>query len=94
MEKETEMLANTPMKSTPPIDSTLALSMVSPGQRVTVVGMTAGRQTAHRLAEMGLSRGSSLHIVQNNGSSLLVAVSDTRLALGRGLAHSIRVLPE
>jgi ferrous iron transport protein A len=71
------------------------LPMSAPGQRVRVVAITAGQRVAHRLAELGITQGVELCVLNDNGSSpLLVAVRDTRLALERGIAHTIRVQPE
>ncbi len=74
--------------------SRLSLSMMEPGQSVEVVDIRAGHNAARRLAEMGITRGAHLRTLQNNGGSLLVAMRDTRLALGRGIAHKIQVALE
>jgi Fe2+ transport system protein FeoA len=70
----------------------LSLSLVPPGQQVQVMDVRADQKTSHRLHDMGIVRGASLTIVQDDGGSLLVAVGHTRLGLGRGLAHRVRVL--
>lgn len=67
------------------------LTMVAPGQTVQVVEIGGGRNVVHRLAEMGIVRGAEVRVMQDCGGPLLLAVRDTRLALGRGLAHKIRV---
>lgn len=72
-------------------ETTLALTMVAAGQPVRVVDIMAGQRVAHRLAELGITRGVELSILQDQGSPLLVAVRNTRLALERGIAHKIRV---
>jgi Fe2+ transport system protein FeoA len=41
---------------------------------------------------MGIVRGATLSVVQDDGRSLLVAIGDTRLGLARSLAHRVRVL--
>ena len=71
----------------------LPLTMVEPGQRVKLVGITAGRRLRHRLTELGLTPGVELKVMQDKGGGgpLLLAVHDTRLALGRGMAHKIIV---
>jgi len=68
--------------------------MMAPGQSVEVVDIRVGRSAARRLAEMGIVRGTHLQTLQNNGGSLLVAMRDTRLALGHGIAHKIQVVPQ
>jgi ferrous iron transport protein A len=67
------------------------LTMIKPGQRVKLVGITAGRRLRHRLTELGLTPGVELKVMQDKGGPLLLAVHDTRLALGRGMAHKIIV---
>lgn len=74
--------------------STQTLTMVPTGQRVRVVDITAGQRVAHRLAELGITRGVELQLLQDTGNPLLIAVRDTRLALERGIAHKIRVQAE
>ncbi len=69
----------------------LPLTMVSPGERVTLVEIMSGRGVRHRLTELGLIPGVELKVVQDEGGPLLLAVHDSRLALGRGMAHKIMV---
>ena len=74
-----------------PQNGCLPLSLVSPGQTVRLVKIAAGRQLTHRLTELGLTPGVELTLLQSNGGPLLLAVRDTRLALGAGMAHKIMV---
>jgi Fe2+ transport system protein FeoA len=67
------------------------LAMVGPGQAVKLVKVVAGRVLCRRLAEMGLTPGVQLEVLQDQGGPLLLAVRDSRLALGRGMAHKILV---
>jgi Fe2+ transport system protein FeoA len=47
-----------------------------------------------RLADMGLTLNMPLRVVQRNGHGpLILAVKDSRLAIGRGMAHHIMVEP-
>ena len=69
----------------------LPLAMVTPGKSVRLVKITAGHRLRHRLTELGLIPGVELKIMQDEGGPLLLAVKDTRLALGRGMAHKIIV---
>ena len=72
----------------------MPLSMVGPGQEVRLVGVSGGWGIRHRLADMGLTPGETLRVVQTDWSGpVLVAVRDSRLALGRGMAHKIIVEP-
>lgn len=76
-----------------PRNGILPLSMIAPGQRIRLVEITAGRRLRRRLTELGLTPGVEIEIVQDQGGPLLLAVRDTRLALGRGMAHKIIVRP-
>ncbi len=69
----------------------LPLAMVGTGQVVKLVGVAAGKVLSRRLAEMGLTPGVQLEVLQDQGGPLLLAVRDSRLALGRGMAHKIFV---
>ena len=69
----------------------LPLAMVGTGQVVKLVRVAAGRILARRLAELGLTPGVQLEVLQDQGGPLLLAVRDSRLALGRGMAHKIIV---
>jgi len=69
----------------------LPLAMVGTGQVVKLVRVAAGRILTRRLAELGLTPGVQLEILQDQGGPLLLAVRDSRLALGRGMAHKIIV---
>jgi Fe2+ transport system protein FeoA len=53
--------------------------------------VAAGKVLSRRLAEMGLTPGVQLEVLQDQGGPLLLAVRDSRLALGRGMAHKIFV---
>jgi ferrous iron transport protein A len=69
------------------------LPMAGEGVTVRLAGIGGGQRAAHRLAELGLTPGVELTVLRDNGGTLLVAVGDTRLALGHGLAHSVLVTP-
>ncbi|OQY27659.1 MAG: hypothetical protein B6243_12770 [Anaerolineaceae bacterium 4572_5.2] len=57
----------------------------------TLVEITAGHGARRRLTELGLTPGVELQVIQDEGGPLLLAVHDSRLALGRGMAHKIMV---
>jgi Fe2+ transport system protein FeoA len=46
-----------------------------------------------RLAELGLTPGVQMTVLQNTGGPVLVSVRNSRLALGRQMAHHLDVLP-
>jgi Fe2+ transport system protein FeoA len=71
------------------------LSMVTPGESVQLVSIRGGRRIRQRLADLGLTPGTTLHVVQANawGPLIVAFKDDARLALGRGMAHKIEVMP-
>lgn len=70
---------------------TIPLALVRPGERVRLVDILAGHKLRHRLTEMGLIPNAEVEIIQDEGGPLLLAINDTRLAVGRGVAHKITV---
>jgi len=72
----------------------MTLSMASPGQEVRLVGVRGGWGVRRRLADMGLTPGEKVWVVQSGGwGPLIIAVRGSRLALGRHMAHRITVEP-
>jgi len=70
----------------------MSLAMMEVGRRVRVVGVNAGRGLQARLATMGLVPGTEIDVVQNSGRGpFVIAVKESRLMLGRGMAQKIMV---
>ncbi|HUW84508.1 MAG TPA: FeoA family protein [Phycisphaerae bacterium] len=70
----------------------MLLSMVQPGRKVRLVTVQAGRGLKARLAEMGLVPGVELEVINRNSAGpLIVVVKQSRIMLGRGMAHRIVV---
>ena len=80
------------MESTQPC-SHCPLTMIGCNCPVKLVKINAGRKLTHRLTELGLTPGVSVEVMQDHGGPLLLAVRNTRLALGRGMASKILVEP-
>jgi ferrous iron transport protein A len=72
---------------------TFSLAMTAVGETVCLVHIDAGKKLKHRLTELGLTPGVKVTVVQHNGGPLLVAVRDSRVAIGQGMAHKMRVTP-
>jgi ferrous iron transport protein A len=72
-------------------DRVLPLKNVRSGQPVVLVQISGGHRVAHRLAELGLTPGVQLEVLQNKGGPILLAVRGTRLAIGRGMANKVMV---
>lgn len=94
-----DFLARTFKKTTSPPTSAIEeceacpLTGIPVGQPACLVCVHAGKRLKRRLAEMGLTPGVEMVVLQNNGGPLLLSVRDSRLALGRGMAAKVDVSP-
>lgn len=68
--------------------------MVQAGETVELVHVASGERFRKRLADLGLGMGMTVRVMQNNlpGPLILAITDDSRLAVGRGIAHKIRVV--
>ena len=72
----------------------MPLAMVKAGERVRCVQLNGGRGLQARLASLGLLPGTELTVVcADTRGPILVAIGESRIALGRGMAHKIMVEP-
>jgi ferrous iron transport protein A len=73
----------------------MPLSAVAPGETVELVAIREGKRVRKRLADLGLSVGLNIRVVQNSfmGPLILAIKEDSRLAIGRGVAQKIWVSP-
>jgi len=71
---------------------TRSLSQVSCGETVRLEGVDADHRTVRRLAELGLTPGVELTILQTSKGPVLVAVRGARVAVGRDMAATMRVV--
>lgn len=69
----------------------IALTMAPSGQNLRLINVNGGKRMMHRLAELGLTPGVEMMIVQDSGGPILVSVRNSRIALGRGIAHKLNV---
>jgi len=68
------------------------LSSVKTGKKVLLVRVNAGRGLNSRLASMGLVANTEIRVVSNSHPGpFVIIVKDTRVMLGRGMAHKIMV---
>lgn len=62
------------------------------GERVAIIAIDGGAGAQRKLAHLGLAPGKTIEIVTRQpGGPLLVAVGETRVAVGFGLALKVRV---
>lgn len=70
----------------------MPLAMVSPGDIVTVVNIRAGWGLTRRLADMGLTPGTKIRVINSQMSGpIIIDFRGSRLVLGRGIAQKIMV---
>ncbi|MDQ7781905.1 MAG: FeoA family protein [Desulfomonilaceae bacterium] len=75
-------------------DAVRPLNELKPGQKAFVVALMGGRSFQTRLIDMGLNVGSAVELIRTanvRGGGALVAVGETRLAIGSGMAGKILV---
>jgi Fe2+ transport system protein FeoA len=79
------------MKSVDP-NGGVCLGSIPGGESVRITAMLGGHEFLSRLASLGFTPGANLKVVQNRGGgALIVALRDSRVALGRGEANKILV---
>ena len=69
----------------------LAAALV--GQTVTFVSVQGGPGLMHRLAELGITPGTRLSVVNRGRGPFIVSIRGGRLVLGHGMVHRILVRP-
>ena len=70
----------------------MVLSSVDQGKEVTLIDIDGGRGIRSKLYSMGLVPGVKLTVLRGNcAGPTMVAVRDSRLAIGRGMAQKIIV---
>lgn len=69
------------------------LSKVRAGETVKLAGIDAGRGLHSRLASMGLVPNVEITVVSNSHPGpFVISVKNSKMMLGRGMAHKIMVL--
>lgn len=88
-ELEKDTLPETPC----PKCDTCPLSSLAVGEAGCLLRVCAGRRLRRRLAELGLTPGVQMTVLQNAGGPVMICVRNSRLALGREMAHKLDVQP-
>jgi len=71
----------------------IPLAMARPGELVTVIGVRAGWGLQRRLADMGLTPGIQIRVINSQmPGPVLIDLRGSRVALGHGVAQKILVL--
>jgi ferrous iron transport protein A len=69
------------------------LSKVQAGETVKLAGIEAGRGLSSRLASMGLVPNVEITVINNSHPGpFVISVKNSKIMLGRGMAHKIMVL--
>lgn len=72
----------------------MPLLLVQTGEDVRLVKIRGGRGLRKRMADLGMNPGTPLRIVSKNRSGpLIIALKESRMAIGRGMAAHIMVAP-
>jgi len=70
----------------------MPLPMASPGKRVKIFSLAGGRGMQEHLISMGLGPGSEIEVIRKGAPGpFIIAVKETRLAIGAGMAQKIMV---
>ena len=70
----------------------LPLAMINPSEEVTVAEIRGGRGLVQRLADMGLTTGTTLKVINSQmPGPVLIDLRGSRLALGHGVALKVMV---
>jgi ferrous iron transport protein A len=70
----------------------IPLAMVSPGKMVQVVGVRFGWGLRRKLADMGLTPGVTVRVLNNQiAGPVIIDLRGSRLALGRGMTQRVLV---
>ncbi len=72
-----------------------ALNTLEAGQKGVVVTVKGGKEFQHRLISMGLHAGREVKVLHqgDNGVPMLIALGETRLAIGQDMTRQIFVAP-
>jgi len=72
----------------------MPLNLVDQNQEVILVSIQGGLKMKQRLADLGLNIGMTIRVLKKaSGGPMIIAVKDSRLALGWGMANRILVEP-
>ena len=70
----------------------MSLTAASPNKRIKIISLAGGRGMQERLISMGLGPGAEIEVIRRGAPGpFIVAVKETRLAIGAGMAQKIMV---
>ncbi|MCY6484477.1 FeoA family protein [Clostridium aestuarii] len=71
--------------------SVIPLAFINRGEKAKIQEINGGDTFSKKMIEMGFNKGTEIEIVNNDRGPLIVAVGESRIALGRGMAQRIMV---
>ncbi|MCK5039294.1 MAG: ferrous iron transport protein A [Thermoplasmata archaeon] len=76
------------------MSGTIPLTMMPEGGQGHVISVDAGHKLTMRLIEMGFTNGATVRVIKSDTNGpIIVSVSSSKYALGRGMAMKIMVTP-
>lgn len=69
------------------------LLFLSEGSKGKVHDIVGGRILSKRLFEMGFNTGQEVEMIKNDTGPLIVGLGGSRVAVGRGMAQKIMLIP-
>lgn len=70
----------------------IPLAMIAEGEEVRLISIQGGQGLRKRLADLGLNVGMTVRVVRRSPDGpMILGVKESRLALGRGMAHRVIV---
>ncbi|MCB2178892.1 ferrous iron transport protein A [bacterium] len=72
----------------------IPLTDAKPGAKLHLAKIQGGKQITRRLVELGLTPGVQIRKLQDTGGPVILAIRDSRIALGRGMAEKLFVTNE
>lgn len=74
------------------VENSIPLTQAPIGRLLKLERIDGGHKFRRRLVELGLTPGINLRVLQDSGGPMILAVRDSRLALGRGMAEKLSVV--
>jgi ferrous iron transport protein A len=73
-------------------EKSAVLNYIKPGSKVIVNNICGGMGLKIKLSEMGITRGTKIEVVRNDGwGPVVIGLANSRLALGRQITQKIVV---
>ena len=69
----------------------IPLNAIGIGKYAEVKNLDGGEMMCKRLMEMGVNKGALIEVIRNDAGPLIIALGQTRFALGRGMAQKVLV---